>query len=450
MAAPARSRGDEVRAAASAAPVFFGWRVVWAAFAIAMLAWGVGFYSPSEFLHVLHESRGWSVSLISSAITCHFLFSAGIVARLPMLHRRFGLAATTRAGGLAAGLGVLAWAMATQSWQLFPAALLSGAGWALTSGAAINSMVAPWFERRRPAALSIAFNGASIGGVLFAPLWALLIVYLGFPIAALCIGAIMVVTLWWLAGAYLSATPQALGLFPDGDAMGSASLAAKAVLIPSARLPAGSMIWRERRFATLSVAFSLGMFAQIGLIAHLFSLLAPALGEGGAGLAISLTTASAILGRSLLGALLPTGSDRRIAAALNFSVQIVGSVALLAAAGTSVPLLLVGCILFGLGIGNLVTLPPLIAQAEFAPGDVGRVVASVVAVNQAVFAFAPVTLGLLRDNAGWGGTPIALAALVQLVALVIVLTGRRRRTKKSSDGINGPLVEVLSAAKGGC
>jgi MFS family permease len=431
-----------VSAASSAAPTFFGWRVVWAAFAIAALAWGVGFYGPSEFLHVLHESRGWSVSLISSAITCHFLLSAGIVARLPALHRRFGLAATTRAGGLAAGVGVIAWAMATQSWQLFPAALLSGAGWALTSGAAINSMVAPWFERKRPAALSIAFNGASIGGVLFAPLWALMIVHLGFPVAALCIGAVMAVTLWWLAGAYFSTTPEVLGLLPDGDAVGSTSLAAKAVPIPSAHLPTGSTIWRDRRFATLSIAFSLGLFAQIGLIAHLFSLLAPALGEAGAGLAISLTTASAVLGRSLLGALLPTRSDRRIAAALNFAVQIVGSAALLAAAGTSVPLLLVGCILFGLGIGNLVTLPPLIAQAEFAPGDVGRVVALVVAVNQAVFAFAPVTLGLLRDNAGWGGAPIALAALVQLAALVAVLTGRHRRAKESSDRTDGPLVGV--------
>jgi MFS family permease len=141
------------------------------------------------FLHVLHEERGWSVSLISSAITCHFLLSAGIVARLPTLYRRFGLAATTRAGGLAAGLGVLAWALAGDPWQLFPAALLSGAGWALTSGAAVNAMVAPWFERRRPAALSMALNGASVGGVLFAPLWALLISRLGFPLAAVIVGA---------------------------------------------------------------------------------------------------------------------------------------------------------------------------------------------------------------------------------------------------------------------
>jgi cyanate permease len=186
-------------------------------------------------------------------------------------------------------------------------------------------------------------------------------------------------------------------------------------------------MWRDRRFATLSIAFALGLFAQIGLIAHLFSLLAPALGEAGAGLAVSLATASAVLGRTLFGMLLPARADRRVAAALNFVIQIAGSVALLAASGSSVPLLLSGCVLFGLGIGNLISLPPLIAQSEFPRGDVGQVVALVTAVNQAVFAFAPVTLGVLRDSVTWAGAPIALAALVQLAALAVVLVGRKPR-----------------------
>ena len=37
--------------------------------------------------------------------------------------------------------------------------------------AAINAIVSPWFVRTRPAALSMAYNGASIGGVIFSPLW---------------------------------------------------------------------------------------------------------------------------------------------------------------------------------------------------------------------------------------------------------------------------------------
>ena len=115
---------------------FFGWRVVGAAFLVAMFGWCVGFYGPSVFMNALHRSRGWPVSLISGAITCHFLLSAIIVARFPALHRRLGLMAVTRAGSIAAALGVLGWSAAIEPWQLYAAVLLSGAGWA-----AINAMV---------------------------------------------------------------------------------------------------------------------------------------------------------------------------------------------------------------------------------------------------------------------------------------------------------------------
>ena len=145
-------------------------------------------------------------------------------------------------------------------------------------------------------------------------------------------------------------------------------------------------------------------------MAHLFSLLAPAFGAAGAGAAVSLTTACAVLGRTLLGALLPERADRRVAAAASFAVQLAGSVALLAFGGTSAPLLLLGCVLFGLGVGNLVSLPPLTAQAEFARGDVARVVA--LAFTQAVFAFAPAAFGVLRDAADGGWAPVLVAALV--------------------------------------
>jgi MFS family permease len=124
---------------------------------------------------------------------------------------------------------------------------------------------------------------------------------------------------------------------------------------------------------------------------------------------------------------LPAEADRRVAGALNFAVQAVGCLALIAAGGTSVPLLLLGCVLFGLGIGNLTSLPPMIAQTEFPQADVGRVVALVTAVNQAVFGFAPAVLGALRDTTGWAGAPILLAALVQLTAAATALAGRGHR-----------------------
>jgi MFS family permease len=151
--------------------VFFGWYVVGTAFVVAIFSWGISFYGPPIFLQFPHQTRGWPVSLISAAITAHFLLGAAIVVNLAVLYRRFGIVAVTRAGALMTAIGLLGWAFAREPWQLFLVTPISGAGWAMTSGAALNAMVAPWFIRRRPAALSMAFNGASMGGVLFSPLW---------------------------------------------------------------------------------------------------------------------------------------------------------------------------------------------------------------------------------------------------------------------------------------
>lgn len=69
---------------------FSGWRVVGAAFVLAVLTWGINFCGPSVYVHAFHAREGWPFSLVSAAITLHFLASAALVARLPAPHARFG------------------------------------------------------------------------------------------------------------------------------------------------------------------------------------------------------------------------------------------------------------------------------------------------------------------------------------------------------------------------
>src|SRR4051812_34935339 len=52
---------------------FFGWRVVWAAFVVAVFGWGLGFYGPPIYLEAVRAARGWPVALVSGAVTVHFL-----------------------------------------------------------------------------------------------------------------------------------------------------------------------------------------------------------------------------------------------------------------------------------------------------------------------------------------------------------------------------------------
>ena len=137
---------------------------------------------------------------------------------------------------------------------------------------------------------------------------------------------------------------------------------------------------------------------------------------------MSLITGCAVIGRTLLGWFL-RDSDRRIAGAVNFLIQAIGVLLLTIGSGTIA--VIIGCIVFGLTGGNLLTLPPLIAQAEFRPADVGKVVALAIAINQAVMAFGPAAFGFLHDATGSYAAPFALANLLEVAAAFILLAGRR-------------------------
>jgi hypothetical protein len=410
--------------------LFFGWRVVAAAFVLAVFGWGLGFYGSPVYLHAVREARGWSLALVSTAVTVHFLVGAIVIAKLPKLYRRFGVPAVTKAGAVSLASGITGWALAFEPWQLFVATVLSGGGWVAMGAAAVNAIISPWFVRARPAALASAYNGASIGGVVFSPLWVAAIGLLGFPMAAAVIGLVMIVTIWLLAEVYFAETPEQMGLTPDGDAPEGA--AASVTSAPTRALPV-KKLWRDFLFITLAAGMALGLFAQIGLLAHLFSLLVPAFGAQLAGVAAGTATAAAIAGRTLVGWLMPVGADRRRVACASYFVQIIGSLAFFFAAGANVPLLLFGVVLFGAGIGNATSLPPLIAQVEFVKEDVPRVVSLIIAISQATYAFAPAAFGLIREfapqlgAASTGAAPYLFiaAALIQGFAIAAFLAGRR-------------------------
>jgi hypothetical protein len=408
---------------------FFGWRVVWSAFVLAVFGWGVGFYGPPIYLHAVAAKTGWPVTLVSSAVTVHFLVGALVVANLPALYGRFGVPVVTRMGAMALGCGVLGWAMVQEPWHLFAAALLSGTGWAAMGAAAVNAIVAPWFVRSRPAALATAYNGASIGGVIFSPLWVALIRWIDFVPAAAAVGCVMIATIWALSSLVFSMAPERLGQLVDGNVPGIVPNS-----MPGAHprpLP-GSTLWADRSFLTLAAGMALGLFAQIGLLAQLFSVLVPSLGVQPAGLAMGMATVCAIAGRTVVGWLMPVRADRRVVACSSHAVQTAGSLLLVLSTGRSVPLLLFGVVLFGSGIGNTTSLPPMIAQVEFSRADVQRVVSLIIALGQATYAFAPAAFGMLRSvPPGTLGQPAAgvtlmfsAAAIVQFLAMACFLAGR--------------------------
>jgi sugar phosphate permease len=141
----------------------------------------------------------------------------------------------------------------------------------MTSGAALNAIVAKWFDRDRPIAIALAFNGASVGGMLFVPIWVYAISSIGFRSAALLVGGCMVVVVAYLCVRFLAKSPDDMGLAPDGNASDQTTKK------PRPRRSRTEIV-RTARFVTISAAFSLGLFAQVGLLAHLVARLTPAVG----------------------------------------------------------------------------------------------------------------------------------------------------------------------------
>jgi len=395
---------------------FAGWNVVGATFVMALFSFGLGFYGMSVHVAALQRLHGWSAAAVSAPVTVYYIAGALLTVWIGDLYERFGSQAVVIGGSLAMAAGLAALGRVVEPWQLYPALLLMSLGWGAMSGAAINIILAPWFQRRRGLAISLAFNGATLGGVLIAPALIFLIEAVGFTRALTVAGVVLLGTMLVLAGGIMRRGPAALGLGPDGDPPSSTNALPPAAGAQRSRADA----LRTWRFWSVSAPFALGLAAQVGVLTHLVSLVAPALGSGGAARAVSATTAAAVLGRLMTGFVIDR-VNRRLAASATLVVQITG-VCLLAWA-QSAPVVYAGCALFGLGVGNMTTLPGLILAVEWPREQFSALVGLAVAINQFTFAFGPSLVGVLRDWTGDYGPALGACGALQAIAAALILFG---------------------------
>jgi MFS family permease len=407
---------------------FYGWNVVGATFVMALFSFGLGFYGLTVYVATLQQLRGWSASVVSAPVTLYYLAGALLTASIGDVYERLGPRAVVTGGSIAMAAGVIALGVVTQPWQLYPTFLVMSVGWGSMSGAAINVILAPWFQRRRGLAVSIAFNGATLGGVIIAPALIPLIGMIGFPRALATAALVLLVVLVTVAAGVMRRGPEELGLGPDGDRRPST------LAEPSA---GGDRRWRGDalrtwRFWSVSAPFALGLAAQVGVLTHLVALVTPALGSSGAARAVSTTTAAALIGRLVTGFVVDR-LNRRLISSATLVIQGVG-LALLAWAPSAV-VVYAGCALFGLGVGNLTSLPGLILAVEWPRERFSTLIGLVVGINQLTFAFGPSLVGVIRDWAGTYGLALGACTALQAIAaaLIVLGPGRAPQTNRANS-----------------
>src|SRR3982075_3136835 len=176
-----------------------------------------------------------------------------------------------------------------------------------------------------------------------------------------------------------------------------------------------SKAFRDAAFQTVSIAFALVLFAQVGFIVHLISFLDPVIGRERAAIAVALMTAMAVVGRVLFSTVIDR-QNQRVASAISFASQAVALAVIINLQNDIARL--AACALFGFSVGNLITLPALIVQREFDPRSFGVLVSLITAITQITYAFGPGIVGLLRDLSGSYALPFYMCIGAELTAAI--------------------------------
>jgi predicted MFS family arabinose efflux permease len=399
-----------------------GWRIVAVCFLVATFGWAFGFYGQSVYLAELQRQHGWPTSLISTGTTFFYLLGALLVVFVAEAVRQFGPRRCMVAGTIAMAVAVVGLGQVSAPWQLYVADAALALGWAGMSLAMISTTLGLWFDHKRGMAISLALNGASFGGIIGVPLLVAAIGRFGFSRAMMLAAAAMVVLVVAAVLMFVGRPPRQTiaARAAGGEALSPAQIRFHAL--------------RNIGFLSVTTAFALVLFAQVGFIVHLIAFLDPVIGRANAAVALALLTAMAVVGRVLFSTVIDR-LNQRLASALSFASQALALLIIINFRNET--LLIAACAVFGFSVGNLITLPSLIVQREFDARAFGVLVSLLTAITQVTYAFGPGVIGALRDLSGAYTQPFYGCVALEIIAAVLVMfRGKAAGTRR--DGVAPP------------
>jgi MFS family permease len=399
--------------------IFYGWYVVYAIGLVLLTASGLAFYNLSVLLDAFIAERGFPVALTSGATASFFIASGagGVIAARLMDRADARLIMIFGACVSALALGTLG--LLERPWQLYAFHLLFGFCYGFCGLVPATTIVARWFEARRALALSIASTGLSLGGVVMTPLSAFLIQHWGIAGAAPWLGLTFFLGMVPVTALVVRSTPQEMGLVPDG-----AKFAERGVSMALPPSVSYAQARRTRFFLGVTVAYLFGLGAQVGAITHLFRLASTRESPAVAALALALLASASVVGRLTGGWLLLKLPTRAFAVGMLLGQAL--ALALLAFATKT--LLLASAVLFGITVGNVLMLQPLLLAEAFGTRHYGRIYSLSNLVTAAGVAGGPALIGVIYEASGGYVLPfLVVSAASALGCVILLLAGRTQQ-----------------------
>jgi MFS family permease len=375
--------------------LYYGWYIVGVCNGVALMTWGIGIFNQGVFLGFYEREYGWSRSLLSVGPMLFHIWAGFVGIAVGRLIDRCGPRPILIAGALTLGGGAVALGLTQRPWQTYPAFLLLGTGYAFLHTVTIGAIVSRWFVRERARAMAAATFGASLGGMLLVPLNAALLerwggLAGGFTLAAIACGIVIPLAIWVVKDG-----PETLGLQPDGELKTMADV--NAAHAADERLWTVAEAMRTPAFWAIGLSFSLVMVAQAGFLVHQVLFLQPTFGLLGAASVVTLTTIMGTVARVAFAMFGNRGSSRQWCAGI-FALQAGGLI--LSAVGGGEWVLIAGSATFGLTMGIIVSLQPVISAECFGRRSFGRIYGPLYLGVKIGSALGPLLIGLIASGVG--------------------------------------------------
>lgn len=369
-------------------------------------------------LNALSGEAGFPVTVASTAVSI-FFFTSGVVGLgIAVLLERYDVRYTITVGTLLAGASLAAVGHVTSEWQLYLVYMLFGIGFSASGLLPATTLVTRWFQKRRALALSVASTGLSIGGVTITPVSAVVIDSIGIGASSPILGGVYIVGILPISLLVLRSQPEDMGLAADGEARSSESSAAyDGVLFMDAL--------KQRYFWALGISYIFVMMAQVGGIAHQYGIVREYLEGHAAAMALGVLPLFSILGRLAGGIIVDRVSAWRFTLIM-MALQAVSLAGL--GVGANTLFLLLNLALFGITVGNLLMLQPLLIAESYGLIQYSRIYSFSNLLTMIGVGLGPGVMGYLYSLEDSYGPAYLFAALAGGVATFIFLAGRPSRS----------------------
>ncbi len=196
--------------------VFFGWWIAIASSLQAFWTSGTFFFGFSAFFNPIANEFGWSRAATATALSLQRTESGALSPFIGIIVDKWGARIPMFVGTIVTAAGFI-WLSQIHSLLAFYLAFATIAlGMSFASGVATTAVIGNWFARMRSRAMTIAFAGGGLGGVM-APVLVWSIANYGWRVIIIWI-AIGTLAVGLPASLLLRRRPEDYGYLPDGAA----------------------------------------------------------------------------------------------------------------------------------------------------------------------------------------------------------------------------------------